>query len=132
MIESSHLNKEKLIEILGNSYSPYSNFAVSSMIVTQKGECFYGCNVENSTFGATVCAERSAISNLITSLGPNEKIIEVHVLSKKNEPITPCGICRQSLFEFSTKDTRVFCHSHDFKATEVFLLDELLPRGFRL
>ena len=132
MTESSHLNKEKLTEILKNSYSPYSKFAVASLVVTENGDSFYGCNVENSTYGATICAERSAISNLVTSLGPDFKIKEVHVLSRENEPITPCGICRQSLFEFSTPLTKVFCHSFDFKKTDTYLLDELLPKGFRL
>lgn len=132
MTKSSHLNKEKLTEILKNSYSPYSKFPVASSVVTEDGETFYGCNVENSTFGATVCAERSAISNLVTSLGPTFKIKEVHVLSKETKPITPCGICRQSIFEFSTPSTKIYCHAYNFTETEVYLVDKLLPKGFRL
>lgn len=132
MIESSHLNKEKLTKILKNSYSPYSKFAVASMLVTEQGECFYGCNVENSSYGATICAERSALSNLVTVLGPQFQIKEIHVLSRESEPITPCGICRQCLFEFSSPKTKVFCHSYDFSKTDVHFLDELLPKGFKL
>lgn len=131
MEESTYLNKEMLQKVLENSYSPYSKFRVSAQIVEEISEkSFYGCNVENASFGATVCAERSAISNMIVELGKSAKIKEVHIISDMKEPVSPCGICRQSLAEFSTKSTRVFCHSADFSKSKVFLIHDLLPEAF--
>ena len=74
MEESLYLDKEKLLKVLKKSYSPYSKFRVSAQIVEETSEqSFFGCNVENVSFGATVCAERSAISSMIVEVGNGGK-----------------------------------------------------------
>ena len=131
MEESLHLDKENLLEVLKKSYSPYSKFRVSAQIVEETGEkSFFGCNVENVSFGATVCAERSAISNMISEVGNKARIKELHVISDQEGPISPCGICRQSLVEFSSPATKVFCHGANFNKTNIFTMKELLPEAF--
>jgi len=128
---SSNLNKEMLLEVLKKSYSPYSKFRVSAQIVEEvSGKSFFGCNVENASFGATVCAERSAISNMVVDQGKGAKIKEIHIISDMKEPVSPCGICRQSIAEFSNKNTKIYCHSADFSKSRSFLLGDLLPEAF--
>ena len=131
MEESKHLNKENLLKVLKKSYSPYSQFRVSAQIVEEtSGESFFGCNVENASYGATVCAERSAISNMISGVGSLSKIIEIHIVSDQKTPISPCGICRQSLAEFSNSKTKIFCYSNDFSSQKIYTVSEILPDAF--
>jgi cytidine deaminase len=82
------------------SYSPYSKFPVGCALVTTDGKIFTGCNVENISFGLTICAERSAVFNAISNLGPEIKIARVLIYTPTNTPVTPCGACRQVLHEF--------------------------------
>ncbi len=130
----SSFDQNKLASVLSNSYSPFSNFKVASCIESVSGNFYYGCNVENSTIGATVCAERTALVKMISDEGKNAKIKKVYVLSQTEEPITPCGICRQSLFEFVDVgfDPEIECISKDFKQKKVFKLSYLFPEGFKL
>lgn len=131
MEESSHLDKENLLKVLKKSHSPYSKFRVSAQIVEEtSGRAFFGCNVENVSFGATVCAERSAISNMISEMGSGARIKEVHIISDQKDPISPCGICRQSLAEFSSPEAKIYCHGADFKTSKVFTVSQLLPEAF--
>jgi len=131
MEERAHLNKENLLEVLKKSYSPYSKFRVSAQIVEEtSGKSFFGCNIENASFGATVCAERSAISSMIASVGHLAKISEIHIVSDQKTPISPCGICRQSLAEFSNSETKIFCYSSDFSSQKAYTVSEILPDAF--
>ena len=109
--------QEKLAEVLSRSYSPFSNFKVASAIESEAGNFYYGCNVENSTIGATICAERTAIVKMISEEGPKAKIKKIYVLSETDEPISPCGICRQNIYEFLSEgaDPEVQTFSKDFK-----------------
>jgi cytidine deaminase len=131
MEESSHLDKENLLKVLKKSYSPYSKFRVSAQIVEETSEqSFFGCNVENASFGATVCAERSAISNMVSEVGSTARIKEIHIISDQKAAISPCGICRQSLAEFATLETKIFCYGADFNDSRVYTLSQLLPMAF--
>ena len=104
---------EKLINLIENSYAPHSNFKVASIVVYEDGSEFPGVNVENYSFGATNCAERTAIFTAITNGKKDIPIKEVHILSKdesyKNPEkyIEPCGICRQVISEFSSDKTLI-------------------------
>jgi cytidine deaminase len=81
------------------AYAPYSNYKVGAAILVRSGAVFVGCNVENATYGATICAERSAIAKMV-SAGERDPIICV-VATGGSEPGSPCGICRQVLSEFA-------------------------------
>jgi len=111
------------------AYVPYSNFRVAACLRGSDNRLFVGVNVENCSYGLTLCAEASAIGQMITA--GEQQILDVVVLAQNNELCTPCGACRQRLFEFSSPETRVFlCNQHEILQT--LSLDELLPLAFRL
>ncbi len=118
------INKAK--SAMSNSYSPYSKFAVGSVLLTEDEKIFTGCNVENASFGATVCAERVALFNAISKGEKNFKAIAI--ISSSDDFCTPCGICRQCLIEFS-KDMLVICCNNkgEYKLHKI---NELLPSSF--
>lgn len=124
---------KKLIEaaerLLPNSYAPYSGIHVASAILTESGKVYYGVNVENSSYGLTICAERSAISSMVTS-GERKPVVVV-VVADTEEPIPPCGACRQVISEFNPEAIIVF-YSTKSKEYVVASLHELFPRAFRL
>ena len=91
--------KEKLIELLNNSYSPYSKFKVASIIVMNDGVEFNGVNVENASYGAAICAERSAIVSAISAGYKKGDFKELYLMCSVGSSL-PCGICRQFLSEF--------------------------------
>ncbi|MGH1467414.1 MAG: cytidine deaminase [Bdellovibrionales bacterium] len=134
MVEESGFKKEELAKVLGNSYSPFSKFKVAACIESKAGDFYYGCNVENSTIGATICAERTGIVKMISTEGPKAQIERVYILSETEEPISPCGICRQSIFEFVEVDAdiEIISFSKDFKQEKLYKLSVLFPDGFRL
>lgn len=116
-----------------NSYSPYSEYQVGAAIYTSDGIIYTGCNIENASYGATVCAERTAIFKAISEGAKGFRAIAI-VGSPKGRIINqfayPCGICRQVMNEFA--DAREFIVIVAKSETEyrVFSLDELLPQGF--
>lgn len=125
-------SKEELLKAQLNSYSPFSKFKVAAAVKSEKtGKTYYGCNVENATYGATICAERTAVVKMVSEEGPEAKIDEVRIISTSEDTISPCGICRQFLFEFSDEKTEVISYSTDFKSEKKWKLDALLPDGFR-
>ncbi len=134
MVEETKFEKKTLAKILSNSYSPFSNFKVAACVESKAGHFYYGCNVENSTMGATICAERTCIVKMISEEGPRASILKVYILSDTHEPIWPCGICRQSIFEFVEVggDIEVVSFSRDFKEEKLYKLSMLFPHGFRL
>ncbi|HIQ03937.1 MAG TPA: cytidine deaminase [Desulfurococcales archaeon] len=120
---------EKAKSVLGNSYAPYSNIHVASAVLTKSGRVYLGVNVENSSYGLTICAERSAISSMVTH-GERE-LVAVAVVTDMDKPIPPCGACRQVIAEFNPEAT-IIMHSVKTKETIVMNLKELYPQPFKL
>ena len=120
-------------EMLKYSYSPYSNFKVGAALLSSTGKIFGGCNVENSSFGATVCAERTAIFKAVSE--GERSFSAICIVGGKNGDVQdfcpPCGICRQVLSEFCKPDFKIILASSltDWK---VFTLLDLLPESFSL
>lgn len=115
--------------VMKNAYVPFSNFRVGAGILTSKGEVFVGCNVENSSYGMTNCAERTAIFSAIAKGGPDLEIQAVAVANGQGVPCSPCGACRQVIYEFGP-DAVVFYQGK--KGPKQSHITELLPEGFRL
>ncbi len=113
-----------------NSYSPYSNFPVGACVLTESGKTFIGTNVENSSFGATICAERSAIVNAIVN--GERKLTAVAIYGPKMKRCAPCGICRQVINDFKSDKGVDIILEDDNGEIEVHTIDELLPLGFDL
>ena len=100
-------NEQKLSALISTAktisekaYNPYSRFAVGCVIVTTQGNLFTGCNVENASYGLTVCAERVAVFKAVSEEGPGMKIQKVVIYTPTGKPSAPCGACRQVLKEF--------------------------------
>ncbi len=131
--EYSELLKEAM-KARESSYSPYSKFKVGSALLTKKGNIFSGCNVENASYGLTICGERNAIFQAVSKEGKEMKIkiiISVCDPGKNDKPYTSCGACRQVIQEFSDDDTIVI--SADTKGNmEKNQLKEILRRPFKL
>ena len=119
--------KEKLLELLNNSYSPYSHFRVAAIAVMKDGTEFKGVNVENASYGLTVCAERNVIPTAVTEGMKKIKILVV--TGGTPEPISPCGACRQFISEFSDEDTIIILANKEMKY-KIFKISELLPYSF--
>ena len=114
------------------AHAPYSKYLVGAAIRTKRGSIFVGCNVENASYGATICAERGAIMQMVAA-GEKDPIA-CAVVTGGDEPGSPCGICRQVLSEFAD-DMPIALVAIDKKGAEsgkVVRLAELLPLAFRL
>jgi cytidine deaminase len=112
-----------------NAYAPFSHFKVGAAILTSRGDIFAGCNVENSSYGMTNCAERTAIFSAVAAKGPGLEIVAVAVTNAQDVPCSPCGACRQVIYEFGPK--AVIFYQGD-KGDKENHITELLPEGFRL
>ena len=109
------------------AYAPYSKFLVGAAVRAESGEIYTGCNIENASYGLTVCAERNALFNAV---GAGErKFTALCVVGDTEEPISPCGACRQVMAEF--KVPRIILANLNGKIVE-YTLDELLPLSFSL
>ena len=113
------------------AYAPYSKYLVGAAIATKSGSIYVGCNVENSTFGATICAERGAIMQMVAH-GERDPIACAVVTG--DEGASPCGICRQVLAEFATDMPIVMVGlgSREGETGRVVQLADLLPLAFKL
>jgi len=116
-------------EAAQNSYSPYSKFKVGACVLYEDGKTYTGCNVENASYGLTLCAERTAISSAIAD-GEKTKIVAVAIYSPNAKLCYPCGACRQWIAEFS-KDAEVILEDTDGNP-KAFSIKELLPYSFEL
>jgi len=112
-----------------NAYAPFSNFRVGAAILTSRGDVFAGCNVENSSYGMTNCAERTAIFSAVAAKGPKLEIVAVAVTNAQGVACSPCGACRQVIYEFGPEAV-VFYQDANGDAENT--ITELLPEGFRL
>jgi cytidine deaminase len=125
--------KEKLIslarEAAGNAYCKYSNFAVGAALLAEDGTIWLGCNVENSSYGATNCAERTALFSAIAA--GKRKFLAIAIAGgSAASPASPCGICRQVLSEFCPPEMPVYFAGLDGDAIQTTTLGELLPFAF--
>lgn len=114
-------------EARNHAYAPYSGFKVGAALVSAGGQVFTGCNVENASFGLTVCAERTAVFKAISE---GRCQFSRLLITGGEEIITPCGACRQVLAEFAP-NLVVICASDSGKMIQ-YHLEELLPQGFAL
>lgn len=99
--------KEKLKKLLEKSYSPYSNYPVAAIVVMKDGQAFEGVNVENASYGATICAERSAILASVSSGYRKGDFETLYVMVKSGKIAFPCFLCRQLLTEFFDMDAEL-------------------------
>jgi cytidine deaminase len=113
-----------------NSYSPYSGFRVGAALRLAKGAIVTGTNVENVSYGLTICAERSALVRAIAEHGPDIRIEAVAVANLNNAASPPCGACRQMLAEFTEPDAPVIFPAADGPRTMAF--SALLPLAFEM
>lgn len=113
-----------------NSYSPYSHFKVGAALLCADGTVFTGCNVENSSFGATNCAERTAVFSAVAS--GRREFAMLAVAGRSGEDFTeftaPCGICRQVLGEFCGEDFKIILTKND--EIKIMTLNDFLPNPF--
>ena len=116
-------------QAMKHAYAPYSKFHVGAAILLSNGKVFSGCNVENASYGLSNCAERTAIFSAVAELGPKVEIRAVSVVNDHGVPCSPCGACRQVIYEFGP-DATVFFEGAD--GPKQAHITELLPEGFRL
>lgn len=110
------------------AYVPYSNFPVGAAVVTADGSIFTGCNIENASYGLTICAERSAVSAAVSA--GHREVTAVVVSAPRQAGTTPCGACRQVLNEFRPANSDMVVLLDDGAAGSETSLDALLPRAF--
>jgi cytidine deaminase len=126
------INDDELIKAArqaqSNAYAPFSKFTVGAAILAADGKIYAGANVENSSYGLTNCAERSAVFAAVSS--GQKKFKRIAIFSSCSPPATPCGACRQVLYEFAP-DLEIIC-ANDKGEINRFKIGELLPEGFRL
>ena len=120
--------REKLEELLKNSYAKYSKYHVSCICVMKDGKEFSGVNVENASYGATICAERVAITSAITHGYKKGDFLELHVMSNSDKLGMPCFACRQVISEFFDANDTIIVYSKI--ANESFLVGEICPYPF--
>lgn len=118
----------KALEARENAYAPFSGFKVGAALLTEDGRIYTGVNIENSSYGATICAERTAFVKAISEGHRDFKAIAV--TAGAAEEALPCGICRQFMYEFSPEMEVIT--GTDIDSLNVKTLEELLPGGFRL
>lgn len=130
-IKSKKINENSMLvkkarEAMKNAYNPYSKFYVGAALLTKSGKIYTGCNIENVSFGATICAERVALVKAISEGDKN--FVKIAIASSGDDFIYPCGICRQMLAEFN-KNLQVIVSNKKNEIRE-HSLAELLPHSF--
>ncbi len=111
------------------AYAPYSKFYVGAAVLTESGNVYTGCNVENASYGLTNCAERTAVFSAVAAEGAGVKLRAVAVTNAASVACSPCGACRQVIFEFGPQAAVVFQGDTGFVTATAA---ELLPSGFTL
>ncbi len=114
-------------EVSKNAYAPYSKFRVGCVLQSESGQVYSGCNIENISYGLTICAERAAVSKAISAEGSKFRVESVVIYTPTEMPITPCGACRQVLKEFGDNfEILSVCNSSEIIRTSI---DKLLPNS---
>jgi cytidine deaminase len=113
-----------------HSYSPYSKFRVGAALALTSGEIVTGTNVENVSYGLTICAERAALVRAVSEFGPDIRVAAVAIANLNGSPSPPCGACRQVLAEFILPDAQVVFPSADGVRTVAF--SQVLPFAFEM
>ena len=121
---------KKAREAAENSYSPYSGFRVGAALRLTSGEIVPGTNVENVSYGLTICAERAALVRAVSQFGPEIQIAAVAVANLNNAASPPCGACRQVLAEFALAEAPVIFPARDGMRTMAF--SDVLPLAFEM
>ncbi|MBQ4100308.1 MAG: cytidine deaminase [Oscillospiraceae bacterium] len=109
------------------SYSPYSKFKVGAAVLVDSGKIYSGCNIENVSFGCSICAERVAIAKAVSE---GYKNILAIAISGGETPIHPCGICRQTMVEFGAPDMPIICTDKEGSTYKRYDLSRLMPSAF--
>ncbi len=126
-------DKNKLLDMAlvarANAYSPYSKFKVGAAILLENGKYITGCNIENSSYGLTNCAERTALFKMISDGYTKSDVVAMCVVADTDLPITPCGACRQVMIELLKSDTPILLANIKRDMKEV-IVDDLLPIAF--
>lgn len=120
---------DKAKEAAKKSYSPFSKFAVGASVVTASGKIYSGCNIENSSFGMTICAERCAIFKAVSE--GDKEILAVAIYSPNEDDCYPCGACRQVMYEFQGQD-EIEIITEDKGELNIKKLSDFLPYGFKI
>ncbi|MDD2181483.1 MAG: cytidine deaminase [Bacilli bacterium] len=120
--------KQKLQDLLGNAYAPYSNYQVAAIVVTKDNQIFGGVNVENASYGATICAERNAINSAIAAGYKKGDFKELYVMVASTNLAFPCNICRQVIVEFfDMEDVLYLMNDTD---TKTYLMKDIIVYPF--
>lgn len=114
-------------DVRSRAYAPYSNFKVGAVVVTEDGQVFEGVNIENASYRVTTCAEQAAIASMLSS-GVRGPIVAVAVVGDGDAPCTPCGACRQTLYEFGPEATVISSGTAGRPLSTS--VGELLPHAF--
>jgi cytidine deaminase len=116
-------------EALARAYAPYSGIKVGAAVLTEKGQVFVGANLENASYGLSLCAERAAIAGAVAAEGPGMRLRAIAVATDRPGTFAPCGACRQVIFEFGPKALVIFPGEEGLMEMPI---RELLPQAFRL
>lgn len=120
------------IEARNNAYSPYSGYCVGAALLTEDGNVYKGCNIENASYTPTICAERTAIYNAVSK--GESAFSKIAIVGSPKGEITqyafPCGVCRQVMMEFFNPKTTDILVAMNEKEYKKYTLEELLPNGF--
>lgn len=111
-----------------NAYAPYSSFKVGAAILCEDGAVYTGSNIENASYGATICAERTAAVTAVHA--GNAKFRKIAIVGNGQDFCVPCGICRQFLSEFSRE--LIFLCANEEGAFRILTFEEMLPNAFSL
>lgn len=121
--------KEAALYAMQFAHSPYSTKKIGASILLSNGKIYSGCNIENASYGGTVCAERVAIWKAFSENKTDAKVVEMYVVSDENQPWPPCGFCRQILSEFGTSETKITLFNLK-NAEKKYEFKDLFPEAF--
>lgn len=117
---------DNLKTLLKNAYAPYSNYRVAAIVVMADGEMFKGVNVENASYGGSICAERNAINNAISNGYCNQDFKELHIMVDSDKIGYPCFICRQTIIELCNDNLKIILYTSNDQQLAVLYEDIII------